>query len=93
MEIKFESSDSKGAFYIEGNGRRIAESTFSRAGINRIIIDHTEVDSTLKGLGVGLKLIEAAIAYARENDIKILPLCPFAKSVFDKNPGYSDVRF
>ena len=28
---------------------------------------------------------------SRERGITILPLCPFAKSVFDKMPEYSDV--
>ncbi len=32
-----------------------------------------------------------AVAFAREKNIKIIPLCPFAKKVFDKTPEYSDV--
>lgn len=34
-----------------------------------------------------------AIDFARENQFKIMPLCPFAKSVFDKSPDLNDVRF
>ena len=36
---------------------------------------------------VNMKLAE----YAREKGIKIIPLCPFAKSVFDKTPEFRDV--
>jgi len=35
--------------------------------------------------------VAAAVDYARTNGWKILPLCPFAKSVFDKTPEYADV--
>jgi predicted GNAT family acetyltransferase len=36
-------------------------------------------------------MVAKAVDYARENGIKIIPLCPFAKRVFDKEPGYGDV--
>lgn len=36
-------------------------------------------------------MVEAAVGYASENKLKILPLCPVAKSVFDKTKSYHDV--
>lgn len=67
--------------------------TYSHAGSDKIIIDHTEVDESLKGQGIGYKLVEAAVSYARINNLKILPLCPFANSVFNKKAEYNDVIF
>jgi len=91
MEIKFEEGATKGAFYHEENGERLAELTFSKAGDKLLIIDHTEVSEKLKGKGAGKQLVDAAVVYARSKGIKILPLCPFAKSVFDKTPEFKDV--
>jgi uncharacterized protein len=91
MEIKLEQSGSKGSFYIEEQGKRLAEMTFSKAGDKRIIIDHTEVSDALRGTGAGKQLVSAAVDHARKNGLKILPLCPFAKSVFDKVSAFSDV--
>jgi predicted GNAT family acetyltransferase len=91
MEIKFEQKATKGAFFIEENGQRLGEMTFSRAGDDVLIIDHTEVSEALKGKGAGKQMVAAAVDYARKNKIKILPLCPFAKSVFDKVKEYQDV--
>jgi uncharacterized protein len=82
---------SKGAFIIKVNNERLAEMTYSKAGDKLIIIDHTEVSDALRGKGAGKQLITAAVEYARKNQIKILPLCPFAKSVFDKSPEFNDV--
>jgi predicted GNAT family acetyltransferase len=65
--------------------------TYSRAGDKLMIIDHTEISDTLQGKGVGRKLLQNAVDFARTNEIKILPLCPYAKSVFDKDPTIRDV--
>lgn len=91
MEIKFEESESKGAFYIEENGQRVANMTISKAGGNILIIDHTEVSDALRGKNAGKQLVEAAVKHAREHHYKIIPLCPFAKSVFEKVKDYQDV--
>jgi hypothetical protein len=81
----------KGAFAIERDGRRLATMTYSLAG-DIIIIDHTEVDAVLRGTGAGAKLVAAAVAWARAEHRQIIPLCPFAKSVFDrKQAEYGDV--
>lgn len=93
MEIQHSNNNKNGAFFIEQNGERLAEMTYVWSGENKFIIDHTEVSDQLKGLGVGKKLVMAAVAYARNNALKIMPLCPFAKSVFDKTPEIKDVLF
>ena len=93
MEIKHEHTGHKGAFYIEENGERLAEMTYTDSGPERIIIDHTEVSEKLKGQGVGKKLVAAAVEMARNKGMKILPLCPFAAKVFDQTGEYKDVRF
>jgi len=91
MNILFEQSSSKGAFFIVENNQRLAEMTFSKAGDKLIIIDHTDVSDQLRGKGAGNQLVAAAVAYAREKKLKILPLCPFAKSVFNKVTEFQDV--
>jgi uncharacterized protein len=91
MNIQHEESDTKGAFFIEEEGKRLAFMTYSRAGSNRIIIDHTEVTDALKGKNAGKQLVAAAVDHARKHNMKILPLCPFARSVFNKVKEYADV--
>jgi predicted GNAT family acetyltransferase len=89
--IHQEPKGAKGAFYIERDGKRLANMSYSMAGTSAII-DHTDVDDALRGTGAGKRLVGAAVAWARQESIKILPLCPFAKSVFDKTPEFADVR-
>jgi uncharacterized protein len=89
--VQLKRNDKNGTFYIEVSGKKEALMTFVFAGENKIIIDHTEVNPHNNGKGYGKKMVEKAVEFARENNIKIIPLCPFAKSVFDKNPSINDV--
>lgn len=84
MIIQHKQEGSKGIFYVEDNNAVLAEMTYSMADNNVMIIDHTEVSDALRGKNVGYQLVHTAVEYARTNYMKIFPLCPFAKSVFDK---------
>ena len=90
FEIEHERSGHRGAFVVRKDGERLAEMTYTVAG-SRVIIDHTNVDDRLRGTGVGGKLVHAAVEWARAENTRLMPLCPFAKSVFDKTPDYADV--
>lgn len=65
--------------------------TYSKASSEFIIIDHTEVDPSFKGKGVGKQLLYKIVEMAREKNIKILPLCPFASAMFKKLTDIQDV--
>jgi uncharacterized protein len=90
-EVQLKIEGSKGYFYIEVDGKREALMTFVFAGEDKIIIDHTEVNPGNNGKGFGKMMVLKAVEFARDKNIKILPLCPFAKSVFDKTPEIRDV--
>ncbi|GFZ85633.1 N-acetyltransferase [Aquaticitalea lipolytica] len=90
MNIKQEDNGKKGKFFVELDGKQEAEMTYTYAGSDKIIIDHTEVSEKLKGQGVGYKLVEAAVEFMRDKGLKVIPLCPFAAAVFKKKHEYSD---
>ena len=91
MEILQRDDTKKGAFYVEQANETVAEMTYVWAGKDRIIIDHTAVSASGKGKGMGKLLVTKAVDFAREKGIKIIPLCPFAKSVFEKVAAFKDV--
>ena len=88
--IQHERNGHRGAFFLERDGERLAQMTYTVAG-SRVIIDHTDVDDRLRGTGMGRKLVDAAVQWARDENARLMPLCPYAKSVFDKTPDYADV--
>jgi uncharacterized protein len=91
MEIQQFNRESKGFFKALEGGTEAGRMMYSWAGTDKFIIDHTEVNPEFKGKGVGNKLLLEAVKYARANQLKIIPLCPFAKSVFDRKQEVHDV--
>ena len=65
--------------------------TWSNAGSEIMIIDHTFVDSAYRGQGLAEKLVAAGVEVARNEGKKIIPLCPFEKKEFDEKTEYADV--
>ncbi|WP_223276056.1 GNAT family N-acetyltransferase [Algoriphagus aquimarinus] len=43
------------------------------AGPKKMIIEHTEVDESRKGQGIGEKLLGELVDYVRKEDIKVIP--------------------
>ena len=91
MEIQQINHTKKGYFEAVEDGKQAGQMTYTWAGNDKFIIDHTEVSPDFNGKGVGKKLVMASVEYARANNVKIIPLCPFAKSVFDKVEEIRDV--
>lgn len=93
MQIRHKQNGTKGFFYIGEENNTLAKMTYSMPSNDKLIIDHTEVNDELRGQNAGYQLVNTAAEYARDNNIKIIPLCPFANSVFKKRPELGDVLF
>jgi len=56
-----------------------------------IILPHTVVPESFEGKGVGSALAKAALGYAREHELKVIPLCPFMAGYIAKHPEWHDI--
>ncbi len=82
----------KNQFYIGENIENIlAQITFIPTGESKIIIDHTYVSDSLSGRGIALQLVKKVVEYARKEDKKIIPHCPYAKKVMMESDEYKDI--
>ena len=91
MEIQRDEHGRHGAFFIEEDGEWIAELSHIKQSPGTIVVEHTEVDEKLRGQGIGEQLVKAVVEYARSNNLKIKPVCPYTRKVIDENAGYQDV--
>lgn len=90
--IKHTKTESKGVFSLHDSDKEIGRIEYSIAGPNKIIASHTEVSPDYKGQGLGDKILAAVADYARQNQIKVLALCPFVKARFTKyHDQYQDI--
>lgn len=92
MDIQLKLNDiGRGAFVIEKDGERVAEMEVGIQNGN-LTVYHTEVSEALKGQGVAKKLLASMVAYARENNLKVIPLCPYVHAQFKRDrEKYADV--
>ena len=81
-----------GSFYAgDSQENPLAEITFVPGGEQVIIIDRTYVSDELRGQGIGRLLLGELIAWARKENKKIIPLCPYAKAEMEKDREYHDM--
>ncbi len=80
-------------FYANCDGQHVGEITFVRVGIDKLIIDHTDVSENYRHENIGINLVRHVVDLARNQNRKIITMCPFAKAMFSRYPEFDDVRF
>ena len=91
IEMKQIESGTKGFFGAFDGDKEAGRISYTYAGDTRMILDHTEVNDAYRGQNIGKRILMHIVEFARQNKIKIIPLCPFAKSVFNKIETIRDV--
>jgi hypothetical protein len=66
---------------------KLSKLDYLRDGKNFVIM-HVGVHPALRGQGVAGKIVEAALEYARENSLRVLPMCSYAAAYIRRRPDY-----
>ena len=91
MDIQQKIDGDQGRFYIEQEGRLIAELDY-RIKDNVLDAYHTGVRPEFEGQGIAGRLFDQMVQFARENNYTVLPTCPYILVKFRRNPeGFNDV--
>ena len=89
MASKVRDNTERNRFELDADGH-IAFSNYKRAdGVLTIL--HTEVPKALEGRGIGSALIRGVLDTARSQGLKVITVCPFAKSYIERHPEYADL--
>ncbi len=91
MKVEIEKRENKGRYFLQKEGTLMGEITYTMAGAGLMIIDHTHVENAFRGQGIGEIIIRFIVQNAREQHIKLLPLCPFASAAIAKDKTLQDV--
>jgi uncharacterized protein len=81
-----------GSFWLEQEGRRLAEMTYRRLGESHVLVDHTYVDPQLRGQGVARQLLDAMVAWARQSNTKLSATCSYVVVQFARDATLRDVQ-
>ncbi len=76
-------------FVLHVDGERMGSLDYAlpEAGVMRI--DYVEVAPELRGTGLGRQLVQAAVDWARDDGMKIVPICGYARAVIARDPDMS----
>lgn len=87
MEIK----QQKSSFIALEGDQQAGVLDYTMENENRLVIEHTEVSPEFEGKGLGKKLVLETVAFARQKNLKIKPVCSYAQTVFDRTEEIRDV--
>lgn len=90
--IERQETATRGRYVIHLAPGAEAEMTYRKAPDGTITIDHTGVPSAFEGRGIAARLVNAAIADARAEGFKIIPLCSYVVAQFRRHPEWADLR-
>jgi predicted GNAT family acetyltransferase len=86
-----EADASRGTFDLEIGGRKLGFLSYALDGADEMVVDYVQVDPSLRGQGMGEKLVRAAVDWARANGRKITPICSYARAVIKRTTEFHDV--
>ncbi|MBZ0244213.1 MAG: N-acetyltransferase [Bacteroidales bacterium] len=89
--FQFIKTASGGMFYLGDKVYPDAHIDFSDSGDGLISADNTEVKPELSGQGLAKELVLTLIDYAKEENLKIVPVCSYVEAFFKKNEDYKPV--
>lgn len=73
-----------GQFVLRVDGARLGSLDFTlpEAGVMRI--EYVEVAPELRGSGLGRQLVQAAVDWARDSELTVVPICGYARAVITR---------
>ncbi len=84
----------KGRYYqLDDHGKLVAEVTFRKTKDLVYALDHTWVDPSLRGQGIAKKLVDQVVLHAKNEGMKIDPVCPYALKLFESDSSYHDIWY
>ena len=92
VTITKHENDTSGEYHAHvADSDAIGRLTWSERGGVRYA-EHTLVPPAIGGRGVAMRLVEAMVADARENQFRIGPVCSYVVTAFKRHPEWEDVR-
>jgi len=55
------------------------------------VITHVGVYPDFRGQGVAGKIVEASLAFAKQNSLRVIPMCSYAAAYIRRNPQYMEL--
>jgi uncharacterized protein len=85
--IEHDAAASRFSVRVEG---QLAVCEYRRRG-DTLLMTHTEVPPALGGRGIAAALVQAALTWAREQGLRVRPLCSYVAAYMKRHPQTQDL--
>ena len=87
LEVTHNEADRRFETWIEG---RLSKLDYIRDGKN-FVITHVGVYPEHRNQGIAAKIVQTALEYAKENSLRVIPMCSYAAAYIRRNPQYAEL--
>ena len=87
LEVTHNPTENRFETWVEGYQSKL---DYIQDGKN-FVITHVGVHPEIRGQGIAGKIVEASLAYARENSLRVIPMCSYAATYIRRNPQYAEL--
>ncbi len=87
LQVTHNEAENTFEVWIDGH---LSKLDYFRDGDN-FVIAHVGVYPELRGQGVAGKIMDASLEYAKQNSLRVIPMCSYAAAYIRKNPQYMDL--
>ncbi len=90
METETRHEPENDRFVVSLDGA-VATLEYSRTGEKTLDYTSTFVPEEHRNRGIGERMVLDALDYAREQGFRVVPTCPFVRTVVKRHPEYQDI--
>lgn len=91
MELTVVDVPERSRYEVSADGEVVGFSAYHLIAEGVLALPHVEVESAFEGRGVASTLMRESLDHIRGRHLKVVPICPFAQTFFERNPGYADL--
>jgi len=90
VEIEVRNNSEKSRYELILGAEVVGVAEYRQEG-DTLVFPHTQVKSSLRGRGMGARLVQAALDDVRAKGHRVVPRCWYVAEFIDANPEYQDL--
>ena len=87
LEVTHNEADHTFEVWIEGH---LSKLDYIQDAKN-FVITHVGVDPEFRNQGLAAKIVEAGLEFAKQNSLRVIPMCSYAAAYIRRNPQYAEL--
>ena len=88
-QLEVTHNEAEHTFEVRINGQ-LSKFEYIQDGKNFVIM-HVGVHPELRNQGIAAKIVQTGLEYAKQNSLRVIPMCSYAAAYIRRNPQYIEL--